>query len=79
MMTLAVTVGEAEHKLAELLSYIRFGEEVVIMEAGRPVARLMPMPAETAPRVPGSAVGQIEIMPDFDDPLPEEILELFEQ
>lgn len=30
------------------------------------------------PRLPGSAIGQITISPDFFEPLPDELLDLFE-
>jgi antitoxin (DNA-binding transcriptional repressor) of toxin-antitoxin stability system len=57
----------------------RQGEEIIIIEAGRPVARLVPLDKPIAPRVPGSAVGQVVIADDFDTPLPESILRAFEQ
>ncbi len=34
--------------------------------------------AKQLPRVPGSAIGQITLSPSFFDPLPDELLTLFE-
>jgi antitoxin (DNA-binding transcriptional repressor) of toxin-antitoxin stability system len=57
---------------------ISTGEEVVIAKGGKPIARLVPIAPAPRPRVAGSAQGQIWIAPDFDAPLPEEMLEAFE-
>ena len=54
------------------------GEEVVIARAGKPVARLVAFGEKPTQRIPGSAKGQVWIAPDFNDPLPEEIMEAFE-
>jgi len=78
-MTLTLNVHEAQAQLAQLLERVRQGEEIVISEAGRPVARLILIDKPIAPRVPGSAVGQVVIADDFDAPLPESILEAFER
>ncbi len=54
------------------------GEEIIVAKAGTPVARLVPFVAQPVQRLPGSAQGQIWIAPDFDAPLPSELLEAFE-
>jgi antitoxin (DNA-binding transcriptional repressor) of toxin-antitoxin stability system len=51
------------------------GEEVIIAKSGRPVAKLVPVAAE--PRRPGRLKGRIRLGPDFDEPLPEEVLAAF--
>ena len=51
---------------------------IILAKAWKPVARLVPFTAEPAQRLPGSAQGQIWIAPDFDAPLPDEILAAFE-
>lgn len=76
-MTIVVNVHEAKTQLSKLLVRISMGEEIIIARAGKPVARLAPYDAKPARR-PGSAQGQIWMAPDFDAPLPEEILESFE-
>jgi prevent-host-death family protein len=79
-MAVTVTVDEAGRRFEHLLERLEVEGEVVIERAGKPVARLVPVaeaPAPLGERVPGSAVGLITVPPDFDDPLPEEILESF--
>ena len=78
-MTLTLNVHEAQIQLAQLLERVRQGEEIIIAEAGRPVARLVLIDRPTAPRVPGSAKDQGVIADDFDTPLPESILGDFER
>ena len=77
-MTTTVNVHEAKTHLSRLLALVQAGDDVVIARAGRPVARLVPIVVRPHRRVPGSAEGMIEILPDFDDPLPEELLDAFE-
>jgi len=78
-MTLMLNVHEAQAQLAQLLERARQGEEIIIAEAGQPVARLVLIDKPIAPRVPGSAAGQVVIADDFDAPLPESILGAFER
>jgi antitoxin (DNA-binding transcriptional repressor) of toxin-antitoxin stability system len=55
------------------------GEEIIIARAGRPVARLAPLVNPGRPRRLGLLKGRrIKIARDFDAPLPEEVLRLFE-
>jgi prevent-host-death family protein len=68
-------VHEAKTHLSRLLDRVAEGEEIVIAKSGKPVAKLVRLPAE--PRQPGRLKGRIHIGPDFDDPLPEEILSAF--
>ena len=77
-MTVTVTVYEAKTIFSELLARVGAGEEVLIAEAGKPVARLVPAVEKPAPRAPGTAIGKLKISPDFDDPLPDDLLDLFE-
>ena len=65
-------IHEAKTHFSKLLDQVSKGEEVIIANAGKPVARLLPFTAnDTSPRKPGIDKGKIIIMPDFDDPLPE--------
>jgi prevent-host-death family protein len=61
-----VNIHEAKTHLSRLIERVETGEEVVIARAGRPVARLVPFRARTAPRVPGQWRGRIQLAPDFD-------------
>ena len=78
MTTTPVNVHEAKTQLSEFLQRMSLGEEVVIAKAEKPIARLVPFAPAPRPRVAGSAQGQIWIAPDFDAPLPEDVLEAFE-
>ncbi len=68
-------VHEAKTHFSRLLERVAQGEEVIIAKSGRPVAKLVRVAAE--PRRPGRLKGRIRISPDFDDPLPDEILAAF--
>lgn len=72
-------VHEAKTHLSQLLARVAQGEEIIIAKAGKPVARLVPATEALQQRVPGSARGRITISPDFDAPLPEDVLKEFEQ
>lgn len=77
-MTVTVNIHEAKTHLSRLLSRVMAGEEIIIARAGKPVARLIPIGDRPATRVSGSAKGKVVIAPDFDAPLPDEMLEAFE-
>lgn len=77
-MTVTVNIHEAKTHLSRLLLRVAEGEDVIIAKAGIPIARLVPVEVPARRRIPGSAVGLIEIMPDFDAPLPDELLDAFE-
>jgi prevent-host-death family protein len=67
-----VTIQEAQAKLPELIHRLTPGEDVVITENDRPVARLVPtMEApKRKPRQPGTLRDTVLYMaPDFDAPL----------
>ena len=65
-----INVTEVKKHLSELIERAHNGEEIVISQAGRTVARLLPILEENgALRVPGNDKGRIIIKPDFDDPL----------
>jgi prevent-host-death family protein len=71
-----VGVGEAKTHLSRLLRQVEDGEDVVIERDGRPVARLVAVPGRR--RVFGQYAGVFEVPDDFDDPLPDDVLDLFE-
>jgi prevent-host-death family protein len=68
-----VNIHEAKTHFSRLIDRVLQGEEVVIAKAGRPVARLVPLPPKVPRRRPGSARGLITIGPEFDEPLPDDI------
>jgi prevent-host-death family protein len=68
-------VHDAKTHFSRLLDRVAQGEEIIIAKSGRPVAKLVRMTAE--PRKPGRLKGRVRIAPDFDEPLPEEIMKAF--
>jgi prevent-host-death family protein len=70
-------IYEAKTHLSRLLRRVRAGEEIVIADAGRPVARLVPIAAASGPRVLGGDEDVVRIADDFDAPLPDEIVDTF--
>jgi antitoxin (DNA-binding transcriptional repressor) of toxin-antitoxin stability system len=54
------------------------GEEIVILENGHELARVIPNKQPKVPRIPGIDEGKIIFAPDCEDPLPEDILKAFE-
>jgi prevent-host-death family protein len=76
-MSSVVDLYEAKTHLSQLVERAAAGEEIIVAKSGRPVARLMPLPAPRTPRTPGALKGQIHVAVDFDDPLPPDIQTAF--
>ena len=69
-MTQTVTVDEAQNKLQALVAQALAGDEVIITERGKPVARLVPVVSPSnKKRVAGLNRGSIQTSDDFDEPL----------
>ena len=73
-----VNVYAAKTHLSRLLDRAARGEEVVITRHGKPVAKLVAAQGPAAPRKLGALRGKIRVAADFDAPLPEDVLALFE-
>ena len=63
-------IHEAKTNLSSIIAQVEAGEDVVIMRAGKPVARLTPY-EKPAPRKFGYFKGQVKILPGFDEPITE--------
>lgn len=62
-----VTLEEAQANLAGLIAELKPGDEVLITQQDRPIARLTMEPNNMrTPRRPGSAVGKLSIVEDDD-------------
>jgi len=70
-MCAMVNVHEAKTHLSKLLVRVEAGERIVIARAGKPVAMLCRLDTTRQRRIPGNDAGQVQMMPDFDLPLPE--------
>jgi prevent-host-death family protein len=74
-MTIAsktVSLDEAPELLSELVRVALQEGEVILTEAGAPVARIVPADTANRPRIPGLSEGEIWISDDFDAELPDE-------
>lgn len=71
-------IHEAKTNFSKLIDAVSQGEEIIIAKAGKPDARLLPIVAVKAWRMPGSQTGNIQIAEDFDGPLLDELQAAFE-
>ncbi|CAM5577473.1 type II toxin-antitoxin system Phd/YefM family antitoxin [Streptomyces cyaneofuscatus] len=65
-------VHEAKTHLSRILEQVATGEEVVISEAGEPVAKVVPLRPKVRRTGRGSLAGRTHIADDFDE-LPDDI------
>lgn len=74
-----VNLYHAKTHLSQLVEQAAQGQEIIIAKSGKPKARLVPLAPEDTRhlRVPGKGKGKVWMAPDFDAPLPPEILRLF--
>ena len=68
-----VNMHQAKSSLSRLVERALAGEDVVIARNGQPLVRLVPIPKQREPRVPGRSKGRIWIAPDFDEMSEEEL------
>ena len=73
-----VNIHDAKTGLSKLVERVEAGEEIVIARAGKPAARLVPLVKARARRRLGWLDGKFKIPDDFDAPLPEAVLRMFE-
>lgn len=78
MAELIYNLYEAKTALSQLVDRVAAGEEIIIAKAGTPLARLVPFAQASTPRQPGGWEGRVRISEDFDDPLPDDLQEMFE-
>jgi prevent-host-death family protein len=69
---------EAKTELSSLVERAAKGEEIIIAKNGKPMARLVAL-ARKPKRKPGGWEGKVWMSDDFSDPLPDEIVKLFEE
>lgn len=81
MSTRTITVEEACSHIAELLAGAAQGQETIVVQGSRAVARLVPAQSSSSAKrkeLFGCLKGKITLAPDFDAPLPDH-LEVTEQ
>jgi antitoxin (DNA-binding transcriptional repressor) of toxin-antitoxin stability system len=74
-----VNLDDMQKNLPSYLQRVEAGETLVIIRSGKPVAEVKPvdMPGE-ALRPFGLCAGEFTVPDDFDSPLPEPVLDAFE-
>ena len=74
-----VNIYEAKTRLSELVEQARRGETIVIAKSGTPIAKLVPLSDQPQSRIKfGTMKGEFVESDDFDAPLPDDSLDLFE-
>ena len=72
-------MAEAKARLPELIERAAKGEVIVVARAGKPRAKIVGLgPSDLKLRKPGKGKGRFRMKKGFDDPLPADILKLFE-
>ena len=69
-----INLYEAKSKLSQVVNLEVAGEEIVIAKSGKPKVRLVPVEAKRK-RTFGGCEGKGWIADDFDEPLPEDMIE----
>lgn len=77
-MAETVNMHQAKTSLSRLVERALAGEDIVIARNGQPLVKLVPVPKERQPRVPGRLKGEVWMAPDFEF-TDGEIGELFER
>lgn len=72
-----VNIHQAKTHLSQLLRRVASGEEITISNAGKPVARLVPIAGSGRRRL-GTDEGAFKVPDDFNDPLPAGLQDSFE-
>jgi prevent-host-death family protein len=59
-------IHDAKTNLSRIIERVEHGEEIIISRAGRPVARVVPLPGAVQRTGRGSLRGQLVLAPDWD-------------
>jgi len=73
-----VNIYEAKTQLSRMIDRAADGDDIVISRNGKPVARLCRLAPRQRKIEFGLLKGRIEVAPDFDAPLPGDVLAAFE-
>jgi len=70
-------IHEAKTQLSQLVEQALLGKKVVIAKRNKPLVELRPLKKKAGKRVLGQAKGKIVLTDAFFEPLPNDILEAF--
>lgn len=71
-MATTIDIRKAQPQLTELLRLTSAGDEVLIVEGEKPLARLIPAVPSPGERIAGLNSGDLWMSDDFDEPLPDD-------
>ena len=75
-----INIHQAKTQLSKLVEEAAQGQDIIIAKAGKPIARLVALEKKPQlPRNPGGLKGQIWISDDFDEPMTDEELALWQE
>ena len=74
----SVNIYEAKTRLSQLVDQAASGEDVVVSRNGKPLVRITRLEAPKRRIKFGVLKGKVSIGPDFDAPLPDEVVAAFE-
>lgn len=77
---ITLNIDDIQQNLSEFIKLIQEGNSLIITQADQPIAEIKPIPTKTPPkerRPIGLCEGEFVVPDDFNDPLPEEIINLF--
>ncbi|MGF1616024.1 MAG: type II toxin-antitoxin system Phd/YefM family antitoxin [Gammaproteobacteria bacterium] len=74
-----VNIHEAKTHLSRLVERAASGEEVIIAKSGKPIAKLVSLGGAPSRRTLGIFKGELNVPADFDAPLADEVMGLFEK
>ncbi|MDE2669443.1 MAG: type II toxin-antitoxin system Phd/YefM family antitoxin [Chloroflexota bacterium] len=79
MSTKRLNMHEAKTHLSEHVARLKEGDRIILCRRNQPVAEIRPLMEPTdEPRPAGLGKGLVEVPDSFFDPLPDDILDLFE-
>ncbi len=79
MLMIKLNIHEAKTHLSKYLARLAKGETILLCKRNRPIAEIRPLRSQPkGPRPLGLGKGTVQILPSFFEPLPDELLDLFE-
>lgn len=72
-MTVIVALADARLHLADLIEHVAAGEEIIMVQAGLPVARLVPMTDAADQSDPLRSRARHTLQAGFSDPLAKQV------
>lgn len=72
-----VNIRELKAHISALIERVQAGETIIVAKRNAAIAELRPIPRRTAAPILGQPVEGLHVGPEFFEPLPEDIVEVF--